>query len=119
MEYYLGDVNLAKDEFFRNKILEDKAGGYIDLEVFQKCNNIKKLAVTSEDIAKACKDSKDVELSKDLKKIRRSGNKALPEFKGTLRKRDSKASAKKEESKVEEPEADVPVVRDEQGRIQF
>lgn len=113
MEYYLGDMNLAKDDFFRNKIQEDATDGYVELEVFQKCNAIKKLNLTVEDIAKACADSKDVELSKDNKKIRRTGNKELPEKTGSLKKRDNKAQAKKEESKVEEEEVDVPVIRDE------
>ena len=113
MEYYLGDLNLSKDDFFRVKIMEDKADGYIDLEVFQKCNAIKKMNLTIDDIAKACADSKTLELSKDKKKIRRAANKALPEKTGTLKKRDNKAQAKKEESKVEEPEGDVPVIRDE------
>lgn len=119
MEYYLGDLNLSKDDFFRDKIMEDKADGYVDLEVFQKCNAIKKMNLTIDDIAKACADSKTLELSKDKKKIRRAANQALPEKTGTLKKRDNKAQAKKEESKVEEPEGDVPVIRDEQGRIQF
>lgn len=113
IEYYLGDANLSKDDFFRDKILEDKADGYIQLDIFQKCNAIKKMSITIDDIAKACKDSKDLELSKDLKKIRRTGNKALPEKTGSLKKRDAKASTKKEESKVEEPEEDIPIVRDE------
>ena len=118
MEYYLGDVNLSKDDFFRNKIGEDK-DGYISLDVFQKCNNIKKLAVSNEDIAKACKDSKQVEVSADGSKIRRTGNKELPEKTGSLRKREAKASAKKEESKIEEEVNDEPVQRDDQGRIIF
>jgi hypothetical protein len=113
MEYYLGDLNLSKDDFFRDKILEDKADGYVNLEVFQKCNAIKKMNLTIDEIAKACADSKALELSKDKKQIRRAANKALPEKTGTLKKRDNKAQAKKEESKVEEPEGDVPVIRDE------
>jgi len=113
MEYYLGDLNLSKDDFFRDKILEDKSDGYVNLEVFQKCNAIKKMNLTIDEIAKACADSKALELSKDKKQIRRAANKALPEKTGTLKKRDNKAQAKKEESKVEEPEGDVPVIRDE------
>ena len=113
MEYYLGGLNLSKDDFFRDKILEDKADGYVNLEVFQKCNAIKKMNLTIDEIAKACADSKALELSKDKKQIRRAANKALPEKTGTLKKRDNKAQAKKEESKVEEPEGDVPVIRDE------
>jgi hypothetical protein len=119
MEYYLGDNNLAKDDFFRDKILEDKANGYIDLSVFQKCNNIKKLAISDKDIAEACADSTIVEISKDKKQIRRKDNKALPEKKGSMKKRDAKASAKKEDSKVEAEPVDEPVQRDEQGRILF
>ena len=50
MEYYLGDLNLSKDDFFRDKILEDKADGYVNLEVFQKCNAIKKMNLTIDEI---------------------------------------------------------------------
>jgi len=34
MEYYLSDKNLAKDDFFRKLIDEDKKTGYIKLETF-------------------------------------------------------------------------------------
>jgi hypothetical protein len=50
MEYYLGDLNLAGDIFFRKKILEDKADGYIELDFFQKCNAIKNMNLTVADI---------------------------------------------------------------------
>ena len=118
MEYYLGDANLAKDEFFREKI-ESGTGGYIDLALFQKCNNIKKMNLTNEDIATACKESKVLELSEDAKQIRRVDNKALPEKVAFIKKRDAKTATKKEESKVEEVIHDEPVNRDEQGRIIF
>jgi hypothetical protein len=53
------------------------------------------------DIAAALKDSADVEVSKDGKSVRRTGNKALPEFTkkgdGVQKKRDAKAAAKEEE----------------------
>ena len=65
MEFYLGDSNLATDDFFRKKIQEDKAEGFINLEVFFACNNIKKMNITMADIAMACADSKELELSKD------------------------------------------------------
>jgi hypothetical protein len=117
MEYYLGDANLSKDDFFREKIQSGK-DGYVELEVFQKCNNIKKLNLKIEDIVAACADSKLLEVSKDKKMIRRVGNKELPEKTGSLKKRDTKANAKKEESKVEEV-VDEPILRDEQGRIIF
>ena len=48
MEYYLGDKNLAKDDFFRNQIMMDKKEGYVSMDTFQKCNAIKKLSVTNQ-----------------------------------------------------------------------
>lgn len=45
MEYYMGDKNLARDDFFRDKIKANK-NGYITLTLFQNCNKIKSLAVT-------------------------------------------------------------------------
>jgi hypothetical protein len=62
--------------------------------LFQKCNNIKKMSLTIEDIATACKESKVLELSEDSKQIRRVGNKALPEKVAFVKKRDAKTQAK-------------------------
>lgn len=127
MEYYLSDENLAKDDFFRDKIESNKAGGYVALMLFMNCNKVKKLGITEAQIADGVKDSKLVELSDDKKSLRRKDNKPLPVQTGTLRKRDQKAQGKgeartggaaKEEAKAEEPE-EAPVVRDEHGRIQF
>ena len=104
----MSDKNLSKDDFFRKLIAEDKKTGYIKLEVFQNCNAIKKLKVSLKEIAEACKGSKEIEFSKDNTKVRRIGNKALPEQTGSLKKRESKAASKAasksvaEESKVEE-----------------
>lgn len=45
IEYYLGDENLAKDDFFRDLILKNQKTGYINISVFLNCNKIKKLSV--------------------------------------------------------------------------
>jgi len=45
MEYYLGDVNLARDKFFRERIAENKEG-WIDMKHFLNCNNIKAMKVS-------------------------------------------------------------------------
>jgi len=95
MEYYLGDLNLSKDDFFREKIKSNRAG-YIDLSLFLNCNKIKKMKITEEQIAESCVDSELVELSEDAKMIRRKDNKPMPVQTGNLRKRDSKASQKEE-----------------------
>jgi len=41
MEFWLGDENLARDEFFRGKITENSEG-YIALDLFLNCNKFKK-----------------------------------------------------------------------------
>jgi hypothetical protein len=61
-----------------------------------KCNKVKKLGVNkATQIVTALKDSKEVEISKDRLRIRRTGNAALPEKTGTTKKRDTKAEEKK------------------------
>jgi len=77
MEYYLGDLNLSKDDFFRENIRSNK-GGYIDLRLFLNCNKIKKMKITEEQIAESCVDSELVEISEDSKMIRRKDNKPMP-----------------------------------------
>ena len=78
IENYLGDANLAKDDFFRNKIKENR-DGYVKLEVFLNRNIIKKMQINTKKIMKACKGSDEVELNKDGDMVRRKGNKELPE----------------------------------------
>lgn len=91
----MGDKNLSKDDFFRDKITAGK-GGYIDMKLFLNCNAIKKLGSEIKDIVEACKDSKNVEISKDKKMIRRTANKELPAKTGSMKKRDSKAQEKED-----------------------
>ena len=90
VEYYLGDKNLGRDDFFRDKITASKSG-YIDLKLFLNCNKIKNMGINIQQIIDACSDSKEVEISKDKKMIRRTGNKELPAKTGSIRKRDVKA----------------------------
>ena len=95
VEYYLGDANLSKDEFFREMIEKHKEG-YLSFEVIMKCNKVKKMGLKSvKELADACKGSDLIEVSKDGKMVRRAKNKALPEKTGNLRKRDAKAEDKK------------------------
>lgn len=119
MEFWLGDENLARDEFFRGKITENSEG-YIALDLFLNCNKFKKAEMDVKQMAEGIKGSTLVELKKDGKMVRRTDNKELPAL---VKKRDGKAmkkeqGGKKEEEKVEEPE-DEEVKRDELGRIIF
>jgi hypothetical protein len=87
IEYYMGDKNLEKDDFFRDKITAGKSG-YIDLKMFLNCNKIKKMGIDVRTIVEACTGSDQVEISKDKKMIRRKDNKELPAKSGSLKKRD-------------------------------
>ena len=104
IEYYLGDLNLARDDFFRDVITKTE-GGYVDITNFLNCNKVKKMNVNAEAIAAAVEDSTAVELSKDKKSVRRANNKALPEKTGNMKKREQKA-AEKEEEKTEATQED-------------
>ena len=121
VEYYLSDGNLSKDDFFRTQIKSNK-DGYLNFECILKCNKVKKMGVsTAEQLSKAVKDSKLVEISKDGKSVRRTGNKALPTQTGSLKKRDVKADDKKSTVQVvpEKDEAPVKVERNDAGQIIF
>mmetsp|Transcript_42604 Transcript_42604/g.65339 ORF Transcript_42604/g.65339 Transcript_42604/m.65339 type:complete len:125 (+) Transcript_42604:64-438(+) len=115
IEYYLGDENLAKDDFFRD-LIGSGTDGYVALESFLKCNKVKKLNVGAIQMAAALKESTELELSEDEKSIRRKDNKALPTKTGSLKKRDQKAERKddaKNGNTHEEEENTEPVKRDE------
>ena len=85
----MGDTNLARDDFFRGKITDDK-DGYIDLKCFLNCNNIKKMGVEKVDVlAETVEKSTQLELNDKKDKVRRVGNKELPEY--SKRKREVKA----------------------------
>jgi len=95
IEYYLGDQNLARDEFFRDMIAANKEG-YIEITAILKCNKIKSLGVTkAAQIVAALTESKAVEVSADGLKIRRTGNASLPTKLEASKKREVKAEEKK------------------------
>jgi hypothetical protein len=80
LEYYLSDGNLAQDVFFRDLILEN-AEGFVPIENFLKCNKLRKMNVTNEEVNKAVEASQALENSEDKKSIRRKGNPQVPDLK--------------------------------------
>lgn len=78
IEYYLSDANLVRDKFFREQILTDKEG-FVAISHFLNCNKVKEMKISAAEIAEAVTDSSEVDLSEDKTKVRRAGNKALPE----------------------------------------
>lgn len=123
VEYYLGDLNLSKDDFFRD-LISSNSDGWLPLSALLKCNKVKKMGVTIGDqLVKGCKESTNVEFNADGDSVRRIGNKALPTKTGSLKKREAKAEEKNGgngtvAAKVEE-ETDVPIERDSEGRVVF
>ena len=98
IEYYLSDENLKKDSFFHDKISSDPEG-YIDLDLFLKCNKVIKAGWTKEDLIEGIKTSELVELSSDNKKVRRKDNKPLPELALLSKKRKKEETENQEEEK--------------------
>lgn len=92
IEYYLSDTNLSHDRFFREQIQTDKEG-WVAIAHFLNCRKIQAMKIDAAAISGACADSTQVEVNADKTKIRRAGNKALPE-RSNDRKRDAKAAAK-------------------------
>ena len=93
IEYYLSDKNLCKDEFF-HKLIKNSENGYIDVNIFLKCNAIKKNNYTINDIIEGIKLSNELELDDSLTKIKRKNN-ILPELELLKKKRNKE---KKEEN---------------------
>jgi hypothetical protein len=88
IEYYLSDKNLQHDQFFYDKLLNDP-NGYLDLNYFLNCNNIKKLDIKIEDIQAALADSEILLLNKDKTGVKRKDEK-LPNFLGKKRRDEEK-----------------------------
>jgi hypothetical protein len=67
------------------------------------CNKIKTLKIKEADVVEALKDSAEVEVSADHKKLRRKGDKPVPELdkkeQAGLKRRDAKAASKEESKK--------------------
>ena len=79
IEYYLSDMNLETDEFFY-KVISNEKEGYLDLEYIMQCNKVKKAGWDKKMIIDSIKDSELIELNEQKTKIRRKGNKPLPEL---------------------------------------
>lgn len=79
IEYYLSDTNLSRDQFFYTKIQNDP-NGYVEISLIEKCNKVKKLGASTEEILEAIKSSEFIEANEEGTKVRRKDNKALPEF---------------------------------------
>jgi len=122
VEYYLGDANLSKDDFFRD-LISQNSEGWMPISALLKCNKIKKMGITKDDqISKGIEKSTKVETNKDGSSIRRMENEALPTKTGSLKKREAKAEDKKTTNGAavnQEEQEDVKVERDAEGRIIF
>ncbi|CAD8098012.1 unnamed protein product [Paramecium sonneborni] len=79
VEYYLSDKNLSQDEFFSKQISQSQ-DGYLQLQFILKCNKVKQMKITQEQLIEAIKTSTEVELSPDQTSVRRLNNKPLPEL---------------------------------------
>jgi len=110
IEYYLSDENLEKDQFFHDHISKDPEG-YLAVEYLLNCNNIKKLAATKDEIIKGIEMSKVVELNSDKSKLRRVGNKKLPELKLLKNKRKASEDEKEDENEEEEEDVDHTILK--------
>jgi hypothetical protein len=97
IEYYLGDANLKRDEFFYSKVLENDQG-WVDISCFLACNKVKNLGCTKESIVESVKDSTEVEVNPTGDKLRRINNKALPE--ATFKSKKLKVQGKPEGSNL-------------------
>ncbi|XP_014287224.1 la protein homolog [Halyomorpha halys] len=86
VEYYFGDINLAKDKFLQEQIKLDD--GWVPMEIMLKFNRLSQLSPDPDVITKALlkSSSKLMEVSEDNSKIRRSPNMPLPEMNEGRRK---------------------------------
>jgi hypothetical protein len=88
VEYYFSDENLAYDKFFNEKILENKEG-FVPFDAVLKCQRLKNLKVTQEDLVQAVSTSELLDLDNE-KGIRRRDNKAVPPLKVTKKGKSNK-----------------------------
>ncbi|MCQ2817609.1 MAG: DUF3223 domain-containing protein [archaeon] len=103
LEYYLSDDNLKRDEFF-HKTISENPDGYLDLTLILKCNKIIKAKWTKENLIEGAKLSSEIELDATCDKIRRKGNRELPELILLKKKRKNEEEDKDEEEKEVEEE---------------
>ena len=98
MEYYLSDSNLETDEFF-HKIISNEKEGYLDLKYIMECNKVKKASWDKNMIIESIKGSEQIELNPEKTKIRRIGNKPLPEL-NEKKMTNKKRNREKKEDKI-------------------
>ncbi|XP_022918757.2 la protein homolog [Onthophagus taurus] len=86
IEYYFGDINLPRDKFMQEKIKEDE--GWVGLDVLLTFKRLASLTTDAEKIANVIKESESklIEVSEDLKKLRRNPEVPLPELNEERRK---------------------------------
>lgn len=70
VEFWFGDVNLHKDRYLKNVILQSR-DGYVDLCLLTTFNRMKKLTTDTKLIARALKNSEVLEINLEGTKIRR------------------------------------------------
>lgn len=104
LEYYLSDANLSRDQFFYSKIQETD-DGYVPLDCFEKCNNVKKLNASASYMIDAIKESDELELNESNTAVRRVGNKELPEFQAQKKLKTSTGEGRVTHSKHDDDEA--------------
>jgi La domain/Protein of unknown function (DUF3223) len=86
VEYYFSDENLSHDKFFHELISSDE-NGYVKIEVILKCQRIKNLKATKEQVLESVSNSEFVEVSPSLDSLRRLKNKPLPALKSKKTKK--------------------------------
>ncbi|XP_060730359.1 la-related protein 7 [Tachysurus vachellii] len=70
VEFWFGDVNLHKDRYLKNVIVQSR-DGYVDISLLTSFNKMKKLTTDSKLIARALKNSEVVEVNLEGTQIRR------------------------------------------------
>ena len=80
VEWYFSDENLSHDKFFHELISSDEHG-YVKIEVILKCQRVKNLKATKENILEAILTSTQVETNQAKDSIRRKNNSPPPVLK--------------------------------------
>ncbi len=80
----------------------------MNLNIFQKCNKIKKLGVTNDELLEAIKDSALAEINPNKTGIRRKNNLPLPEFQESRKKIKTNEENEKKVEPKPEPVSDKP-----------
>lgn len=71
MEYYFGDKNYAKDSYLQKEAKQDQEK-FIELDKIMKFNKMRQLTKSREQVLRAIKDSKLIEISEDRTKVRKA-----------------------------------------------